>query len=90
MNSEEFLEMIKNKQINKELEIVGEVQIKNLKRIIEVAKESLENLGMIYDEIKTKEVRDELEMQMNKLGKMIMENEAHLEIIEKITKEIKW
>lgn len=89
MNSEEFLEMIKNKQINKELEIVGEVQIKNLKRIIEVAKESLENLGMIYDEIKTKEVRDELEMQMNKLGKMIMENEAHLEIIEKITKEIK-
>lgn len=86
MDSSEFLKSIMNEQFEKDLMKIGEMQSENLKKIIVVAKESLENLGKIYDEIKTPSVKKELERQMNNLGKLIMDNEGQLEVLETVIK----
>ena len=86
MDSSEFLKSIMNEQFEKDLMKIGETQSENLKKIIVVAKESLENLGKIYDEIKTPSAKKELERQMNNLGKLIMDNEGQLEVLETVIK----
>lgn len=87
MNSEEFLEEIKKQQMSKELDIIAEMQIENLRKIKEITRNALENLGSIYDEIKTKEVRNFLEKEMNGLGQLVMEIESQLDLIDTIVKE---
>ena len=90
MNSEEFLEEIKKQQMSKELDIIAEMQIENLRKIKEITRNALENLGSIYDEIKTKEVRNFLEKEMNGLGQLVMEIESQLDLIDTIVKEKRW
>ena len=89
MDSSEFLKRMMDTQFEKDLMKIGETQSENLKKIIEAAKEGLENLGKIYDEIKTPSVKKELERQMNNLGKVIMDNEGQLEVLEIVIKGMK-
>ena len=89
MDSSEFLKSIMNEQFEKDIMKIGETQSENLKKIIVAAKESLENLGKIYDEIKTPSAKRELERQMNNLGKLIMDNERQLEVLETMIKEMR-
>ena len=84
MDSYEFLESIRNGQINRDLSIIDRMQRKNLDIITIAAKECLNNLGKIYDEIKTKDVRESLEKEMNRLGSTIMENEKEMERLDGI------
>lgn len=84
MDSYEFLESIRNGQINKDLSIIDKIQRKNLDIITIAAKECLNNLGKIHDEIKTKDVREDLEREMNRLGSTIMENEEEMERLDRI------
>ena len=50
-------------------------QIKNLEIINTAAKECLENLGKEHDNIKTREIKETLEEEMNHLARTIMDND---------------
>lgn len=86
MDSKEFLELVMKKMIESDLDRITRVQIKNLEIINRAAKECLENLGKEHDNIKTREVKETLESEMNRLAKTIMEND---EEYKRLKEEIK-
>lgn len=86
--SSEFLKRMLSGKISKELEMLSNVQIRNMNMVNEATKKALENLGLLHDEIKTKVVREELEREMNNLASIIMENEREEERMRKILGEI--
>lgn len=82
MESNDFIESIINGQINKDMQLLMTVQKENMEIMQESSKIVLENYGKIYDEIKTKDIRQELERSMSVLAKVMLDNEKEIERLE--------
>lgn len=82
MESNDFIESIINGQINKDMQLLITVQKENMEIMQESSKTVLENYGKIHDEIKTKDIRQELERSMSVIAKVMLDNEKEIEKLE--------
>lgn len=78
----EFIKGIINGGMNRDLERVIKVQIKNLEITLEASKLILKNYGEIYDEIETG-IKKDLERVMTEIGMQAMAVEKQKEELEK-------